>query len=175
MALLLALAAGMLAATRLFSPAPAPPPERRVVEVRGAVPQPGFHALAGPLTVHAALRAAGADPAGQVDAALSPGTRIRLSEAGELRLEPMDDLLVVGLPVDINRASARALTAIPGIGDRRAADIVASRDADGPYRSVDDLARVKGIGPATVEDLRPFLVAGPADQAASTTRSARAP
>jgi len=161
LALLLAVSAGLLALTRWFTPDPAGAPPL-VVEVRGDVPAPGFHALTPPLTVHGALRAAGLDPAGLADAALRPGTRV-IHADGAVRLEPMDDLLVVGLPIDLNRAPARALTAIPGLGERRAGDIVADREAHGPFESVADLARVRGIGPATVEQVRPFVSVAPTD------------
>lgn len=161
LALLLAVSAGLLALTRQMKPPPAGPTPL-VVEVRGDVPAPGFHALTPPLTVHRALRAAGLDPSGLADAALRPGTRVRHT-GGAVQLEPMDELLVVGLPIDLNRATARALKAIPGLGARRAADIVADRAARGGFESIDDLQRVSGIGPATVEQVRPFLSVGSAD------------
>lgn len=57
-------------------------------------------------------------------------------------------------PVDLNRASAKELTALPGIGPTLAERIVRDREARGPFRSVEDLARVRGIGPRTVDRLR---------------------
>jgi competence protein ComEA len=155
LALLLAVSAGLLALTRRLAPEPVATPPL-IVEVRGDVPAPGFHAVLPPLTVHGALRAAGLDPANLADASLRPGTRV-IHADGAVRLEPMEDLLVVGLPIDLNRAPARALTAIPGLGERRASDIVADRRAHGPFASVDDLSRVRGVGPATVERVRPFV------------------
>lgn len=136
---------------------PVEAPRVVIVEVRGEVPAPGFHALAPPATLHAALRAAGREPAGVVDATLSPGTRVEV-EAGQPRLVPMDELLVVGLPVSLNDASATALDSLPGVGPALAAAIVADREANGPFPDVAALDRVQGIGPATVEELRPFLV-----------------
>ena len=64
--------------------------------------------------------------------------------------------LLFGLGLDPNRADAETLAALPGIGPARAAAIVAGR-ASGPYRAPRDLLRVHGIGPKTVERLRPFL------------------
>lgn len=55
--------------------------------------------------------------------------------------------------VDVNRADAEALQELPGIGPALAGRIIDAR-AQGPFRSVDDLVRVRGIGPATVERLR---------------------
>lgn len=51
---------------------------------------------------------------------------------------------------DLNRAPARHLVLLPGVGPVRARAIVEER----PFAGVDDLQRVKGIGPATVELLR---------------------
>lgn len=61
-------------------------------------------------------------------------------------------------PVAINTATQAELERLPGIGPSLAAKIVADRAAKGPFRSVDDLDRVAGIGPATVERLRPMAV-----------------
>lgn len=57
----------------------------------------------------------------------------------------------------VNRASAEELAALPGIGPIRAEAIVDDRARNGPFRSPDDLTRVKGIGPATVERIRPLV------------------
>jgi len=68
---------------------------------------------------------------------------------------------VLAGPVDINQADAGTLaTAIVGIGEKKAATIVRYRDSNGPFASVDDLARVKGIGPATIEKNRQNLMVG---------------
>jgi competence protein ComEA len=55
--------------------------------------------------------------------------------------------------VDVNTASAAELASLPGIGASKAAAIIAEREKK-PFSSVDDLARVRGIGERTVEDLR---------------------
>jgi len=65
-----------------------------------------------------------------------------------------------GLPIDINRADAATLASLPGIGSARAAAILAER-AERPYRSVDELTRVAGIGPILVGRLRDRLTARP--------------
>jgi len=59
--------------------------------------------------------------------------------------------------VDINTASAAELATLPGIGDSKAKAIVEYRAAD-PFRSVEDLKKVKGIGDKTFEALRPNLM-----------------
>lgn len=67
-------------------------------------------------------------------------------------------LLGVGLPafaatpVNINKADAATIAqSLDGIGASKAAAIVAYREAHGPFKSVDELAEVKGIGKATLE------------------------
>jgi len=57
--------------------------------------------------------------------------------------------------VDINTADAAVLeTGLIGIGPAKAAAIVEHRTANGPFKSVEELARVKGIGLRTVEENR---------------------
>ena len=48
--------------------------------------------------------------------------------------------------VDLNTASVEELMTLPGIGEKRAADIIADREANGPFRTPEDLTRVSGIG-----------------------------
>ena len=56
--------------------------------------------------------------------------------------------------IDLNRAPWHELVHLPGIGATRAMEIVRDRDANGPFGSPDELTRVKGIGPSTVEAVR---------------------
>jgi competence protein ComEA len=56
--------------------------------------------------------------------------------------------------VRVNTASKEELATLPGIGPALAAAIVRSRERGGPFRRVEDLERVPGIGPRTVERLR---------------------
>ena len=60
--------------------------------------------------------------------------------------------------VDINQAEWTELTLLPGIGEALARRIVASRETDGPFRDPNDLRRVRGIGPRTMEAIRPYLL-----------------
>ena len=57
--------------------------------------------------------------------------------------------------ININTASVRELQKISGIGGTRAEAIVEYREKHGCFRTVDDLINVSGIGPATLEKLRP--------------------
>jgi competence protein ComEA len=58
--------------------------------------------------------------------------------------------------VDINSAGVTELQTLPGIGPKIAQRIVAERSR-GRFRTVDDLRRVAGIGPKTLDKLRPFI------------------
>src|SRR5207253_3002293 len=62
-------------------------------------------------------------------------------------------------PIDINRASEEQLQQLPGIGPELARRIVEVRRV-APFRSVNDLRRVRGIGAKTLEKLRPFVTVG---------------
>jgi competence ComEA-like helix-hairpin-helix protein len=56
--------------------------------------------------------------------------------------------------IDLNRADAAALCTLPGIGESRAADILAWREEHGGFTSVEDLLQIPGIGEKTLEALR---------------------
>jgi competence protein ComEA len=58
-------------------------------------------------------------------------------------------------PIDVDAASAAELEALPRVGPALAKRIVADRDANGPFGSIEGLQRVKGIGPAMAAQLAP--------------------
>lgn len=59
--------------------------------------------------------------------------------------------------LEVNSASWVEWMQLEGIGEASARKIVADREQNGPFKSVEDVARVKGIGPATLEKMRPWL------------------
>ncbi len=65
-----------------------------------------------------------------------------------------------GLPIELNCAGARTLETLNGIGSVRARRIVEERTRR-PFERVDDLLRVHGIGPKTLERLRSAVAASP--------------
>lgn len=107
---------------------------------------------------------------GLLVAALAIATLARLpwapSDEGASRIEkaPPSEAavraLVAGTTLDVNTATAADLELLPGIGPALAQRIVDDRARSGPFRTLEDLDRVRGIGPRTVERLRPFVRTG---------------
>jgi competence protein ComEA len=63
--------------------------------------------------------------------------------------------------IDINSAPWTEFATLPAVGELLAKRIVASRESEGPFRSHEDLRRVYGIGPRTLERMRPYLAPMP--------------
>ena len=57
-------------------------------------------------------------------------------------------------PVDLNTATAEELDTLPGIGESLARRIIAYREANGPFTSIEQIMEVSGIGEATFAELR---------------------
>ncbi len=62
--------------------------------------------------------------------------------------------------ININTASAGELETLPGIGPSRAADIIAYREANGPFRIPEEITKVPGIGESTMEGLIDYITTG---------------
>ena len=62
--------------------------------------------------------------------------------------------------VNVNTASAEQFEALPGIGAKMAARIVEYRQKNGPFKKVEELMNVKGIGEQSFLKLKPFLTLG---------------
>ncbi|HET6628821.1 MAG TPA: ComEA family DNA-binding protein [Woeseiaceae bacterium] len=71
-------------------------------------------------------------------------------------------LLALAGPVDVNSADAETISAeLKGVGMAKAEAIVEYREQHGPFKTADDLALVKGIGPRTVEINRQDILLRP--------------
>jgi competence protein ComEA len=71
-------------------------------------------------------------------------------------------LAAEGKTVNVNTATVAEFQLLPRIGPSVAARIVEQREKNGPFKSLDDLLLVRGIGEATYEQLKPYLaLAGP--------------
>lgn len=88
--------------------------------------------------------------------ALAIETRItEVADAGPSEPPPTVEALLA--PIDVNHASEADLVRLPRIGPALAARIVAHR----PFATIEELTRVPGIGPRTIERLREHVVLGP--------------
>src|SRR5262245_57872280 len=96
---------------------------------------------------------AAGDSAGAGDREDAASPRSRNTRAHARHAEP--ELRPGG--IDVDRASAEELERLPGIGPSLAARIVAERERNGAFGGADALRRVKGIGPRTLERIRPYL------------------
>lgn len=81
---------------------------------------------------------------------------IRLSEKAPLDSPPARQ--AGARQVDLNQATLSDLEALPGIGPKLAQRVIEHRDEKGPFRTVDDLRQVKGIGRKKFDRLRPHVL-----------------
>jgi competence protein ComEA len=148
-----------------FPPAPPPPGTLSLafVEVAGKAPHPGVYSFPKPPSLREVWAKAGAvgtpsDP----DKTIASGSRVEVTPEGGFSVATMSgaQLLTLGLPIDLNRASAEDLDAIPGLGPALAQRIVDYRQAHGPFKQVEDLRKVSGVGPQNLQKLKPFLGLG---------------
>ena len=141
------------------------------VHVGGAVRAPGLYELREGLRVAAAIEAAGgfssdaATDAVNLAQELSDGEQIIVPTEEEYAnghagrefgtgtvSEGANSSIASGL-VNINTATVSELDALPGIGESTARKIVADRSANGPFKTIEDLKRVSGIGDKKYEQL----------------------
>jgi competence protein ComEA len=145
---------------RAPSPSPGPPQNLAFIEVIGSVSRPGIHSFPHPPTLLEALETAGGPPiAVPANPTLASGSRVEIDQAGRYRLSRMSgpQLVTLGLAVNLNEATQEDLEALPGIGPALASRIIAYREQHGPFTRIDDLRQVSGIGPKSLENLRPYL------------------
>lgn len=151
-----------------------------VLHVAGAVAQPGVYRLPAGARVEDALAAAGGvtqDGAPEVlnlAARVADGDKIYVPTREEVvagaGLSPAARGATLGVgdsatssgtgaggKVSVNRASEAELQQVNGIGPAIARAIVEYRTKNGPFQSLDDLESVPGIGPKTLEKLKPYL------------------
>ena len=81
-------------------------------------------------------------------------------DASEPEEVPRPDSLLPGEVIDLNTADIYDLQRLPGIGEKRAQDIITYREEHGPFRAADELTEVSGIGPVILENLREYVTAG---------------
>lgn len=140
------------------------------VDVKGAVKKPGVYQLKSSSRVHDALLKAG----GMTDEAdlksinqaqkLVDEAVVYVAKVGENVVDVTTNTSAstatsqakAGL-VNLNTATEADFQTISGIGQKRAQDIIAYREANGKFKSVDDLKNVTGIGAKTLEKLKEYV------------------
>ena len=83
--------------------------------------------------------------------------------------------------VNINTATKEELTSIKGVGEKRAQDIIDYRTKNGPFKTVDDLEKIPGVGPGLMKRIRSqvstsgkTVIDMPAQKTSTTTKTAKA-
>ena len=79
------------------------------------------------------------------------------ADRGPPRALAADERLALGLPLDPNTAGSRELAFVPGLSRRLAEEVVSDCERNGRYASVQDLLRVRGIGPRRLATAGPHL------------------
>ena len=157
---------------------PPPVPAPLVVHVSGAVVNPGVYSLPSGSRLGDAVQAAGgmteaADKGAlNLAAPLQDGERIDIpiisiepqttspSEQAILpaTITPVDE--AIHYPIDINRATQAELESLPGIGPVLAKDIIIYLETHGPFRTIEEIQDVSGIGPAKFEKIKTLIIVG---------------
>lgn len=119
--------------------------------VSGTLPVPASSSEASPADSAAPISAAGGSSA---VASIVPAPSAASSKSSHSSSHTAS--AAVSFPIHINTATAEELAALPGVGDVIAGRIVDYRTANGPFKSVDELDNVKGIGAATLAKIRPY-------------------
>ena len=155
-------------------PATAAPEPTLFVHVVGSVRHPGLYELPGQSRVADAIDAAGGT---LPDAKIEFINLARPVSDGEQIAVPDEDAEApptsgassagtdisgaaagaTGAPIDLNSADAAALDTLPGVGPSTAQKIIADRESNGPFTTVEDLGRVSGIGPKRLEQLKDLV------------------
>jgi competence protein ComEA len=175
-----------MAATASRGPSPGPstrPNQPVVVSVVGLVHTPGLVTLAPGARIADALKAAGGSIDGADTVGLNMARQVDDGEQIVVGMAPVKGQPAVlgssvspgsaapgqpsspsrpakGAPtalINLNTATVEQLDTLPGVGPVRAAAIVAWRNANGKFTSVDQLGEVDGIGPGRLEKLRPLV------------------
>lgn len=133
------------------------------VDVCGAVKNPGVYRIEAGSRVFQVLEQAGGcteeaslETVNQADL-LTDGQKIRIytmEEAGQMEKELQEEDSLLDGRVDINRAGKEELMTLTGIGETRAQAILAYRETNGNFSSVEELMQVEGIKEKTYEKLK---------------------
>ena len=114
------------------------------VYIGGAINNPGFYPVKAEDSLQDIIQAAG----GTTSTADLSSLKIYIPEIGE-EIQPQK--------IDLNRAEAWLLEALPGIGEVRAQAIIDYRHRNGPFNNIKELTKVEGIGITTYEQIKHLI------------------
>ena len=161
-------------ATDTPQPGPTKTAKPILVQISGCVEQPGVYAVGDnarlqDLILMAGNLTPGADESRVNNAAVvRDGDFFYIPAAGE----PIPDTatnapgnknreIVYDYPLNLNDADQQALESLPDIGPSKSAAILAYREANGPFKAIEELLNIPGIGPAILENLLDYLIVEP--------------
>ncbi len=146
---------------------PTPTPATISVYVSGAVKQPDVYTLPLNAIVKDAIAAAGgATDEADLDrinlaAKLADQMQVYVPHQGESAQPPSDGSAPAADKININTASAEELDKLPGIGPSLAKAIIDYRTKNGPFKQIEDINAVKGIGDALFDKIKDQITVGP--------------
>lgn len=153
-----------------------PSPEKLVVDIKGAVKNPGVYGVTSDMRLIDAINLAGgftgeADQS-QMNLALRLTDQLMIyvpKNGEELPMEQSlkqpvksgekvnEELASKGLKVNLNTASVAELQTLAGVGLKKAEDIIRYREENGSFQQIEELTKVSGIGEKTYEALKEQL------------------
>lgn len=146
-------------------------PEKILIEIKGQVNAPGVFEMPSGSRLHDAIELAGGFLPEADDLSLNMAMKLTdemsvfVPKAGEAANSPpvitqpaeAAAAAEAGGPLNINTADETGLTTLPGIGPSKAAAIIAHREENGPFVSIEALKDVSGIGDKTFEQLKNLI------------------
>lgn len=153
-------------------------PAPLLVHVGGAVVKPGVYEVSRGARVYDAVEAAGgftddaASDACNLARVVDDGEQIIIASHADIEATSVSESPLTAKEgsgtsgttengkININRASAVELDTLPGVGMSTADKIIADREANGPFKTIDDLKRVSGIGDKKYEALADLICVG---------------
>jgi competence protein ComEA len=148
---------------------PASTPASIRVHVSGAVRQPDVYELPAGSIVKDAVEAAGG-PTGDANldgvnlaVELRDQQQVYVPRWGETNpiVPAVGGGGAASGPININTATAAELETLPGIGTTMARNIIAYREANGPFETIEDIMDVPGIGEGKFEQIKDLITVGP--------------
>lgn len=145
------------------NPPAQPEPSPIVVHVSGAVAKPSVYSLPAGSRVQSVIEAAGGALEGadltrtNLARLLVDGEQVHIFLLGDTSTPEFPSASLTTSKININTATQKELETLPGIGPAKAGDIIAYRTQNGPFRTIDDIINVRGIGDKTFESLKELI------------------